>query len=127
MSTTSFPYYYGVQSEQYSFYRVPKILFTDSRFSSLSTDAKLLYGILLDRMSLSKKNGWYDAQDRVYIMFSLESVSEILGCKSEKIIKLFKELQEIGLIERKRQGLGKASLIYVKNFTGEQASRKPKP
>ena len=96
------PYYYGVESEQYSFYRIPKLLFTDSRFSSISTDAKLLYGILLDRMSLSMKNGWHDDQGRVYIIFTLDDVAETLGYKTEKAIKLFNELDTkkgVGLIE----------------------------
>lgn len=124
------PYYYGVEGEQYSFYRIPKLLFTDSRFSGISTDAKLLYGILLDRMSLSMKNGWHDDQGRVYIIFTLDDVEETLGYKTEKAIKLFHELDTrkgVGLIERVRQGQGRASLIYVKNFAGEtQTSEKTK-
>ena len=124
------PYYYGVEGEQYSFYRIPKLLFTDSRFAGISTDAKLLYGILLDRMSLSMKNGWHDDQGRVYIIFTLDDVAETLGYKTEKAIKLFNELDTkkgVGLIERVRQGQGRASLIYVKNFAGErQTSEKPK-
>lgn len=125
-----FPYYYGAESEQFSFYRIPKLLFTDSRFSSISTNAKLLYGMLLDRMSLSAKNGWYDAQGRVYIIFSIEDVTEVLGFKTDTVIKLFNELDTVkgvGLIERIRQGQGRASIIYVKNFTGEsQTSEKSK-
>ena len=125
-----FPYYYGAESEQFSFYRIPKLLFTDSRFSSISTNAKLLYGMLLDRMSLSAKNGWYDAQGRVYIIFSIEDVTEVLGFKTDTVIKLFNELDTVrgvGLIERIRQGQGRASVIYVKNFTGEsQTSEKSK-
>ena len=125
-----FPYYYGAESEQFSFYRIPKLLFTDSRFSSISTNAKLLYGMLLDRMSLSAKNGWYDAQGRVYIIFSIEDVTEVLGFKTDTVIKLFNELDTVkgvGLIERIPQGQGRASIIYVKNFTGEsQTSEKSK-
>ena len=124
------PYYYGAESEQFSFYRIPKLLFTDSRFSSISTNAKLLYGMLLDRMSLSAKNGWYDAHGRVYIIFSIEDVTEVLGFKTDTVIKLFNELDTVkgvGLIERIRQGQGRASIIYVKNFTGEsQTSEKSK-
>lgn len=116
------PYYYGAEGEQYSFYRIPKLLFTDSRFSGISTDAKLLYGILLDRMSLSMKNRWHNEQGRVYIIFTLEDIAETLGYKTEKAIKLFNELDTkkgVALIERVRQGQGRASLIYVKNFAGE--------
>ena len=123
-------YYYGYEAEQFSFYRIPKLLFTDSRFAGISTEAKLLYGILLDRMSLSMKNGWHDDQGRVYIIFTLDDVTETLGYKAEKAIKLFNELDTkkgVGLIERVRQGQGRASLIYVKNFAGEkQTSEKPK-
>ncbi len=117
-----FSYYYGHEAEQFSFYRIPKLLFTDSRFSGISTDAKLLYGILLDRMSLSMKNGWHDEQGRVYIIFTLEDIAKTIGYKPEKAIKLFNELDTqkgVGLIERVRQGQGRASLIYVKNFARE--------
>ena len=121
-SSVLLPYYYGAEGQQYSFYRIPKLLFTDSRFANLSTDAKLLYGVLLDRMSLSIKNGWHDELGRVYIIFTLQDVAETLGYKTDKAIKLFNELDSqkgIGLIERVRRGQGKASLIYVKNFVGE--------
>lgn len=87
-----FSYYYGHEAEQFSFYRIPKLLFTDSRFLGISTDAKLLYGILLDRMSLSMKNGWHDEQGRVYIIFALEDIAKTIGYKPEKAIKLFNEL-----------------------------------
>lgn len=130
MASVELSYYYGYEAEQFSFYRIPKLLFTDSRFAGISTDAKLLYGILLDRMSLSMKNGWHDEQGRVYIIFTLDDVAETLGYKTEKAIKLFNELDTkkgVGLIERVRQGQGRASLIYVKNFAGEkQTSERPK-
>ena len=64
-----FDYFYGQSGEMFSYFRVPKILFRDIKFKDLSTDAKTLYGILLDRMSLSVKNGWLDGQGRVYIIF----------------------------------------------------------
>lgn len=112
-----FDYFYGQQSEQFSFYRIPKILFTSNYFGKISTDAKLLYGIMLDRMSLSQKNGWCDEENRVYIIFTIESIMESLGCGRNKACQLLSELEEkAGLIVRKRQGLGKPSLIYVKNF-----------
>ena len=112
-----FDYFYGQQSEQFSFYRIPKMLFTDYRFWNVSTDAKLLYGILLDRMNLSAKNGWFDESGRVYIIFTLEETMAALNCGDNKATKLYNELEKkCGLIERKRQGLGKPNLIYVKNF-----------
>ena len=103
-----FDYFYGQQSEQFSFYRIPKMLFTDDRFWNVSTDAKLLYGILLDRMNLSARNGWMDAAGRVYIIFTLEETMAALNCGDNKATKLYNELEKkCGLIERKRQGLGK--------------------
>jgi len=111
-----FDYFYGQSGEMFSYFRVPKILFRDIKFKDLSTDAKTLYGILLDRMGLSVKNGWLDEQGRVYIIFPVQEVMDALGCAGNKATKLFRELEKFGLIERKRRGLGKPNLIYVKNF-----------
>ena len=119
-----FPYYRGYEAEQYAFYRIPKLLISDDRFRAISTDAKLLYGLMLDRMSLSIKNGWIDSEDRVYIYFPVEEVMELMNCKSEKATRLLAELDSkkgIGLIERVRQGQGKPSIIYIKNFAAAQA------
>ena len=114
-------YFYGQAGELFSFYRIPKALFLESRFQNLSTDAKTLYGILLDRMSLSAKNGWLDEQGRVFIIFTIEDVKRALCCADNKATKLLRELEEFGLIERKRRGLGKPSLVYVKNFSAESS------
>ena len=112
-----FEYFYGAQAEQFSFYRIPKALFTEPNFRELSTDAKVLYGILLDRMSLSLKNQWLDAQNKVYIIFTVEEIMDALNCANQKATRLMVELEkQAGLIERKRQGLGRPNLIYVKNF-----------
>ena len=113
----SFDYFYGQQSDLFTFYRVPKVLFTNERFWNISADAKMLYGILLDRMSLSVKNGWLDEQGRVYIIYTVREVQESLCCAEHKAVKLFRELEDIDLIERKRRGLGRPSLIYVKDFS----------
>ena len=115
-----FNYFSGDQSLQFAFYRIPKLLFTDKRFFGLSTDAKLLYGLLLDRMSLSVKNGWADADGRVYIIFTLAEIQKSLGCVEKSAVKYMKELEKIGLIEKKRQGQGKPTLIYVKNFVSQE-------
>ena len=88
----SLPYYYGHSGEQYAFFRIPKLLITDSRFDGVSSDAKLLYGLLLDRMELSYRNGWVDDQNRVFIIFTVEEVMETLRCRSEKAVRLFAEL-----------------------------------
>lgn len=111
-----FDYFYEQSGEMFSYFRVPKILFRDIKFKDLSTDAKTLYGILLDRMGLSVKNGWLDEQGRVYIIFPVQEVMDALGYADNKATKLFRELEKFGLIERKRRGLGKPNLIYVKNF-----------
>ena len=110
-------YFYGQSGELFSYFRIPKALFQDRRFRQLSTDARTLYGILLDRMSLSVKNGWMDKQGRVYIIYTVREVQESLCCAEHKAVKLFRELEQIDLIERKRRGLGRPSLIYVKDFT----------
>ena len=119
-------YYYGNQAEQFSFFRLPKVLVKDKKFKGLSSDAKLLYGIMLDRMSLSIKNGWRDSYNRVYIIFTLEEVMREFDCSERKASMLMSELDVkngIGLIERKRQGMGRPNLIYLKNFiTGEEQS-----
>lgn len=111
-----FDYMYAECSEQFAFYRIPKALFTDAFFSVLSTEAKVLYGLLLDRVSLSARNGWIDAEKRVFIIYTIEEIQEALGIGNKKSIRLLTELGKIGLIERKRQGLGRPNLIYVKNF-----------
>ena len=119
-----YDYFYGAESEQFSFYRIPKVLFTEERFRSISAEAKVLYGLLLDRMSLSAKNGWQDKENRVYIIFTIEDIMEAMGCADQKAGKLLYELEsKCRLIERKRQGLGKPNLIYVKNFVTLSESR----
>lgn len=123
--TLQFRYYYKNQAEQFHFYKIPKVLFTDARFKGLSAEAKILYGLILDRMSLSMKNGWMDSQNRIYIHFTLEDAVELLGCGHGKAVRLFSELDSvkgIGLIERKKQGQGKPAKIYVKNFLEDEAA-----
>lgn len=111
-----FDYFYGDQSQQFAFYRIPKILFTDPRFQGISTEGKILYGLLLDRVSLSRDNGWLDEEGRVYIIFTLTSIRKAMNCSEKSAIKYLSELEKVGLIERIRQGLGKPAVIYVKNF-----------
>ena len=126
-----FDYYYGVEAEQFSFYRVPRLLIKDERFKGLSSDAKLLYGLMLDRMSMSMKNGWLDDENRAYIIYAVENIMEDLGCSKPTCIKVIKELDAdngIGLIEKKRRGLGKPDIIYVKNFASvpeKECAEKP--
>ena len=110
-----FPFHYGSESESYAFYRVPKALFESEVFRPLSTDAKLLYGLLNDRMDLSRKNGWVDEEGKVYIYFTRQSVMEALDCGNKKAGKLFAELDDkngIGLITRTRQGTENTKLLF---------------
>ena len=122
-----FDYYYGIEAEQFSFYRVPRLLIKDERFKGLSSDAKLLYGLMLDRMSLSMKNGWLDDENRAYIIYTIDNIREDLGCSKEKAVKVLAELDAdkgIGLVEKIRRGLGKPDIIYVKNFIIQNEDRK---
>ena len=120
MPKTEFDYYYGIEAEQFTFVRVPKVLFTDKEhFGGLSNEAKLLYGLLLERMSLSRENNWIDKHNRVYIIFPVEEIEESLDVGHEKALNLLKELDDqsgIGLVKKKRRGLGLPSILYVKNF-----------
>ena len=110
-------YIYNVEPERFSFLRVPKILLQHEAYSGISAEAKLLYSLLFDRTELSNKNGWMDDQDRVYIIFTIAEIKECMNCGNKKAIQLLDELEnKAGLIERKRQGLGKPNLIYVKSF-----------
>ena len=119
-------YFYGQAGELFSFFRIPKALFQEQRFQDLSTDAKTLYGILLDRMSLSVKNEWFDKKGRVFIIFTIEDVKRTLRCADNKATRLLRELEEFGLIERKRRGQGKPCLVYVKNFSAESSKERVK-
>lgn len=117
-----YDYFYEEQSGQFAFYRIPKSLFTDQRFRGISTTAKVLYGLLLDRVSLSARNRWIDEEGRVYVYYTLESIQSDLQCANEKATRLMKELEKSGLIERKVQGLCKPNKIYVKNFIRSRKS-----
>lgn len=107
----AFDYFYGAQSQQFAFYRIPKVLFTDNRFQNISTEGKVLYGLLLDRESLSMENGWINDEGRVYIIFTLTTIRQAMNCAEKSAIKYLTELEEFGLIERIRQGFGKGDVI----------------
>ena len=114
-----FDYFYGNEAEQFTFYRIPKILITSPHFKKISDSAKLLYGLMLDRMSLSIRNGWLDDDNRAYIFFTTNDIMEQMCCGTEKATKMLAELDSekgIGLIERVKQGQGKPAIIYLKKF-----------
>ena len=120
-----FDYYYGSQADQFSFIRIPRVMIKDPVFAGLSAYAKLLYSVLLDRMSLSSKNGWFDEKNRVYIVYPVTEAQEDLGIGKKKAIEVIAELVEFGLLEKKRRGQGLPSLLYVKSFmTGIDSNRK---
>ena len=123
----TFRYFYGEEADMHSFYRIPKLLFTNDYFKALSNDAKILYGLMLDRMSLSVKNQWFDEENKAYIYFSVEDIMELLNCGKNKAVKIMQELDDetgIGLIEKRRQGFGKVNIIYVKTFMPEKTEEK---
>ena len=125
--SVKFNYYYGKEAESFSFFRIPKLLFTDHIFTKLSSEAKVLYGILLDRMNLSMKNNWIDEENKVYIIFTIEEIAEIMCCATQKATKILQELDDkkgIGLVEKKRLGLGKPNILYVKNFIIQEEKEK---
>lgn len=113
----TYDYFTPGEAEQYAFYRVPKLLITGEQFRTLSMEAKLLYGILLDRVSLSLRNGWVDENNHVYIIYTIDQIMEEMNCSNKKAVTMLSELEKkVSLVEKKRQGLGKPNLIYVKNF-----------
>lgn len=112
----AFPFHYRQEADAYTFYRVPKILFQDRAFAGLSTDAKLLYGLFLDRMQLSMRNGWVDEEGKVFIYFTVEHIMQALSCGNKKAGNLLAELDDrhgVGLITRIKQGLGKPDKLFI--------------
>lgn len=112
----TFDYYYGSQADQFSFIRIPRILLTEEMFSSLTLQSKMLYSILLDRMSISMKNGWFDEENRAYIIYQISEIQADLGFSKRKAMDYLGELEKFGLVEKKKRGFGLPSIIYVKSF-----------
>lgn len=115
-SQVQFDYYYGSEADQFTFIKIPKVLISNKKRYRISSDAILLYGILLDRMQLSIKNRWIDAENRVYIIYRIAEIMEDFECSNKTAGQILGELNDIGLIEKVRRGQGKPDLIYVKNF-----------
>ena len=129
MSQLTFSYFYGEESEQFSYFRIPRLLVRNKKFKTLSTEAKLLYGLMLDRMGLSAKHGWYDELGRVYIYYTLDEIQTDLMCGHNKAVRLLAELDTgkdgFGLIKRVKQGQGRPAKIYVKKFTTTDVPEAP--
>lgn len=117
-----FDYFYSKESQQFSFIQIPIELFTNEYYKNISSDAKILYGLMLSRMSLSQKNNWFDDDNRVYIIYKIQEIQDTLCCGKNKAVNILKELENAKLIQRNRQGLGKADLIYVLNIFREITS-----
>ncbi|MBS5620701.1 MAG: replication initiator protein A [Eubacterium sp.] len=125
MMVMTFDYYYGAQAEQFNFIRIPKAMIVDPMFADLSVNAKLLYGVLLDRMNLSMKNRWFDSENRVYIIYQIAEIMEDFNFSKKTAVRYLNELENFGLVEKKRRGLGLPSLLYVKNFVVFQDHSEP--
>lgn len=117
-----FNYYYGNQADQFSFIRIPRVLLVDPLFAPLTIQSKLLYGVLLDRMGISMRNGWFDELNRVYIIYQISEIQEDLGFSKKKAIDYLTELEIFGLVEKKRRGRGLPSILYIKSFMSSQAA-----
>ena len=112
----AFNYFYGKQADQYGFVRIPKLLMTERMFEDVSTDAKLLYGLLIDRMGMAQKNDWIDEENRVYVLYPVAEIQEDMGVSKKKAIACLSDLEKSGLVEKKVRGLGLPNLLYIKNF-----------
>ena len=112
----TFAYYEKDQADQYSFIRIPKAMMTEDVFAPLSVEAKILYGLLLDKMSASVKNQWLDEENKAYVIYQITDIMEDMNISKKKAIASLKELEEVGLVEKKLKGLGQPSLLYVKKF-----------
>ena len=113
-------YFYGSQADQFNFIRIPKELVVGEGFSSLSVQAKILYGMLLDRLGMSYKKKWLDEENRVYIVYSLDDIQSDMNVSKHKAIDCLSELEDVGLIVRRKRGKGLPNQIYVKNFSKAQ-------
>ena len=110
-------YFYRSEAGQFSFIKIPKLLVTGEDFSTLSISAKILYGLLLDRMAIASKNQWIDDEGRVYIQYQLSEIQEDMNISKRKAGECLNELQDMGLILKRKGGNGDPNRIYVKNFT----------
>ena len=95
------------------FYQIPKELFINPYYKNLSSDSKLLYALLLDRLSVSMKNEWIDEDGNIFLVFSRKEAQEKLNLSDKTVTKAFKQLTSVKLIYEKRQGFRKNNIIYV--------------
>ena len=112
-------YYYRHEADQYTFIRIPKVMMTEDLFSAMSFQAKILYGLLLDRMGMAQKNNWIDEENRAYVVYQIAEIMTDMNISKQKAVKSLAELVDMGLVEKKQRGLGMPSLLYIKKFTVE--------
>ena len=115
-----FEYFYGSEAEDFTFYRIPKKIITSPYFKDVSYGAKMLYGLLFDRVGLSIMNSWFDEENRAFIIFSIQEIMESMYCSKPTAIKFMSELEDVGLIERKKRGRGLTDYIYVKKVVDDE-------
>lgn len=112
----TFDYFYGGQADQYTFIRIPKLLITDKIFASLTIQAKMLYGLMLDRMGMAIKNRWLDPQNRVYVIYPITEIQKDMNITKKKAMEALSELEALGLVEKQPRGSGMPSILYLKDF-----------
>ena len=119
-----FKYFHGDEAEQFSFFRIPHALIKDEQFHGLSTEAKLLYGLMLDRMGLSLRSGWLDDDNRVFIFYTLKEVQETLRCGHNKATRLFRDCSTTPENSGSSQ---KGLVIAPQQPSKKQAKKRPEP
>lgn len=114
-------YFYGSEGEQYRFYQIPAVLLEDDEYKKISDTAKILYGILLSRLAMSKKNNWIEEDtNRVYILYNRNDIAKLMGRGTSTISCAMNQLINVGLVKKKKQGLGKSDILYVMNFSSAE-------
>lgn len=116
-------YFYENQVEEYSYINIPRVLMTKTAYKELSADAKVMFGILLDRLALAVKYGWIDADGQAYIIYLQEELQRDMNMSKRKVIETLQELEQIGLIERIQRGARLADVIYLKNFMMSEVAK----
>ena len=118
-----YDYYYGAEADQFNFIKIPRVMIAEKEFSDLSLQARILYALLLDRMSLSRKNEWFDDDNRVFIVYPIADIQSDLGFTRKKAMEYLAELEAFGLVEKKKRGFGLPNIIYVKSFLSQEFAR----
>ena len=100
--------------ENQLFLRLPFVLIKDERLKGLTDAAKILYSLFLHRTSVSRKNGWVDGDNKIYIIYPISEIAQDLNCWEQKAQKILRELKEIGLVKVTKKGSNQPNLIYIK-------------